>query len=196
MTPVAVFFLALSMSVDAFAVSVGRGASLLVRPRVSEAIRTGAVFGITEGIMPLIGWAIGAAASHFVAAYDHWIAFAILAGVGLHMAVTALRNPATEEAPSPAQVCKTGSAFRRIGCLVLTAVGTSIDSMAVGASLAFFRVNIGIIALSIGTATFLMSSAGMLIGRHLGSRCGRPATIIAGLVLIALGVVILWPHIG
>lgn len=196
MTPIAVAFLALSMSADAFAVCIGRGASLS-RPRFSEAVRTGAIFGITEGCMPLIGWAIGAAASSFVAAYDHWIAFAILAGVGLHMAVTALRQPTDPILTKPVvKTCATGSGLKRFFCLILTAVGTSIDSMAVGASLAFFKVNIGVIALAIGTATFLMSSFGMLVGRHLGQKCGRPATVIAGLVLIAIGALILWEHVG
>src|SRR4051812_21528946 len=89
MSPFTIAVLAVSMSVDAFAVSVGRGAAL-GRPRFSEALRTGAVFGIVEAITPVIGWIAGVAASGMVEAVDHWIAFTLLAAVGLHMLYAAI----------------------------------------------------------------------------------------------------------
>lgn len=183
MSPFAIAALALSMSVDAFVVSVGRGAAL-GRPRYSEALRTGAVFGLVEAITPVIGWAAGVAATSLVAAVDHWIAFTLLAGVGLHMMWAALRR--REDAAPPRA---------SLAVLIATAVGTSLDAMAVGVSLAFFDVNIVVIALAIGLATFVMSSGGMLMGRLISERCGRVAEVLAGATLIGIGISILASHL-
>jgi putative Mn2+ efflux pump MntP len=179
-----IIVLAFSMSMDAFAVSVGRGAAL-GRPRLRETIRTGVVFGIVEAITPLIGWAAGVAAARFVTAVDHWIAFGLLAAVGFNMLYTALGNKEDEEK-------KVGMSF---AVLVATAIGTSLDAMAVGVSLAFLQVNIIVIAASIGMATFLMASGGMLVGRLIGERFGRIAEAVAGVALIALGATILYEHL-
>lgn len=184
MSPFAISVLALSLSVDAFAVSVGRGAAL-GRPRLREALRTGAVFGLVEAATPLIGWAAGVAASAFVSAIDHWIAFGLLAGVGLHMVYEAV-------AGGPEKSTKGGS----LPVLIATAIGTSLDSMAVGVSLALLQVNIIVIACAIGLATFLMSSGGMLIGRLIGARFGRFAEIAAGFALTGLGIMILCQHLA
>ncbi|RZS88059.1 putative Mn2+ efflux pump MntP [Phyllobacterium myrsinacearum] len=184
MSPIAILVLAISMSVDAFAVSVGRGAAL-GRPRFSESIRTGAVFGIVEAITPLIGWAAGVAASGFVQAVDHWIAFGLLGAVGFRMLYAAC--------------CQRQQTEERVGnsayMLLATAIGTSLDAMAVGISLAFLNVNILVIALAIGVATFLMSSGGMLVGRLIGERFGRVAEATAGAALIILGASILVEHL-
>lgn len=187
MSAFSVTVLAVSMSVDAFAVSVGRGAAL-GRPRVGEALRTGAVFGIVEAITPVIGWLAGLAASGFIEAVDHWIAFALLAAVGLHMVYAASRP-----ADASADAAKAGRSFT---VLLATAIGTSLDAMAVGVSLALLDVDIVTVAIAIGLATFLMSSGGMLIGRLVGARLGRIAEAVAGAALIALGHSILYQHIG
>lgn len=172
------------MSVDAFAVSVGRGAAI-GRPRVSEALRTGVVFGIVEALTPVIGWIAGIAASRFVEAIDHWIAFILLGGVGMHMLYTALWKVG-DEVPK-------GSSLT---VLLATAVGTSLDAMAVGVSLAFLQVNIVVIAIAIGLATFVMSSVGMLIGRLIGKHFGRVAELVAGFALCSLGTMILIEHLS
>jgi putative Mn2+ efflux pump MntP len=172
------------MSVDAFAVSVGRGAAI-GRPRVSEALRTGMVFGIVEALTPVIGRIAGVAASRFVEAIDHWIAFVLLGGVGLHMLYAALRK-AGDEVPKG----------RSLTVLIATAVGTSLDAMAVGVSLAFLDVNIVVIAIAIGLATFVMSSGGMLIGRFIGKQFGRMAELVAGFALCGLGTMILIEHLS
>jgi len=163
--------------------SVGRGAAGL-RPSVTQALRTGLIFGTIEALTPLIGWAAGTAANQYVVAIDHWIAFALLAAVGLHMALGAQRNTAGQ---APAS---------NLAATVVTAIGTSIDAMAVGVSLAFLEVNILVVALTIGFTTTLMSTAGMLTGRFLGQRFGRIAEILGGLALIALGAAILTDHLG
>ncbi|MBS0251277.1 MAG: manganese efflux pump [Proteobacteria bacterium] len=184
MSPIAIAVLAISMSVDAFAVSVGRGAAI-GRPRLFETLRTGAVFGVVEAITPVIGWAAGVAASSFVQAVDHWIAFGLLAAVGVHMLSSAFGKKDEDIAP----------ADRSLAMLLATAVGTSLDAMAVGVSLAFLDVNIIVVAIAIGFATFLMSSGGMLVGRLIGERLGRAAGAFAGVALVLLGASILFEHL-
>lgn len=185
MSPFAITVLAVSMSIDAFAVSVGRGAAL-GRPRFSEALRTGAVFGIVEAITPVLGWAAGVAASGMVEAVDHWIAFTLLAGVGLHMLYAAIWHVEGDKKP----------VGRSLTVLLATAIGTSLDAMAVGVSLAFLDVNIVIIAIAIGLTTFMMLSGGLLVGRLIGERFGRVAEAVAGVALCGLGVFILVEHLG
>lgn len=155
------------------------------RPRFSEALRTGVVFGLVEAATPIIGWAAGLAASSYVEAVDHWIAFALLGGVGLHMLASAF-SAQEDEAPKG----------RSLSILLVTAVGTSIDAMAVGVSLAFLDVNIWITAAAIGLTTFIMSSGGMLVGRLVGARFGRVAEMIAGVALVAIGAGILFEHLS
>lgn len=186
MSIMAIIVLAISMSMDAFAVSVGRGAAM-GRPRFSEALRTGVVFGVVEAITPLIGWLAGFAAAAYISAVDHWIAFALLAVVGFNMLYSAFKGGDDTEGNS-----RKGMSFM---VLVATAVGTSLDAMAVGVSLAFLDVNILVIAAAIGFATFLFSSGGMLVGRLIGERFGRVAEGFAGIALVVLGSSILYEHL-
>ena len=184
MSPFTIAVLALSMSIDAFAVSVGRGAAI-GSPPLRDALRTGLIFGIVEATTPILGWIAGVAASRFVQAVDHWIAFALLAGVGIHMLYAAIWG-STDNSPKG----------RSLAALMATAVGTSIDAMAVGISLAFLQVNIVIVAVAIGFATFVMSSGGMLVGRLIGHHLGKLAELIAGLALCGLGTMILLEHLS
>jgi manganese efflux pump family protein len=183
-SPLAILVLAFSMSVDAFAAAVGRGVAL-GRPRVGEALRTGVVFGVIEALTPLIGWAGGIAAAGFVQAIDHWIAFTLLAGVGINNLYNAVRGPGEEEACGDS-----------VFVLVATAFGSSIDAMAVGVSLALIQVNIFAVASAIGATTFLLASAGMLVGRAIGDKCGKLAGIASGLLLCGLGSMILFDHLS
>nr|WP_245432400.1 manganese efflux pump MntP family protein [Mesorhizobium loti] len=173
------------MSVDALIAALGRGASP-IGPTLSQAVRTGLVFGIVEMLTPIIGWALGIAASQYIQAIDHWIAFILLAAVGGRMTIHAMtrKDVAQKEAPA-------GSMFG----LLATAVGTSLDAMAVGVSLAFLNVNIIVIAAAIGLATMVMSTGGILAGRYLGARFGRYAEIVGGIALIGLGAKILFDHL-
>lgn len=184
MSPLSIAVLAMSMSVDAFAVSVGRGAAI-DRPDFRDAIRTGLIFGTVEAITPLIGWIAGIAASRLLQAVDHWVAFALLMGVGVHMLWTAFWGSA-DATPRG----------RSLATLIATAIGTSIDAMAVGVSLAFLQVNIVIVATAIGLATFVMSSGGILVGRLVGNRLGKLAELIAGVALCSLGTMILIKHLA
>ncbi|MDD3182345.1 MAG: manganese efflux pump MntP family protein [Alphaproteobacteria bacterium] len=180
--------LALSMSADAFAVSVGKGVSM-DKPRLLDAAKTGLVFGLTEGCAPLVGWLFGSFAASFIQAYDHWVAFVILTLIGLHMIVEGVRNQNCElEIVKPKD--------QNLLMLILTAVGTSIDSVAVGVSLAFVAANIWVAAISIGLATFSMSTLGIMIGHRVGCKLGRYAEILGGVGLFAIGAKILFTHLA
>ena len=184
MTPGAIAVLSLSMSTDAFAAAVGRGASH--RPDWRSAVKAGAVFGVIEAVTPLIGWSLGLAAAGFVERIDHWIAFFLLALVGGKMIWEASRPAEARAAPVRAGPW----------ALIATAVGTSIDAAAVGVGLAFLGADIWVIAASIGLTTFALTTIGMLIGRRIGARFGKAAELVGGVALIALGTTILLEHLG
>jgi putative Mn2+ efflux pump MntP len=182
----AISVLAFAMSTDAFAAAVGKGTALL-KPRWSEALRTGAIFGVIEAITPVVGWALGSAASDYVKEWDHWIAFVLLMFLGLHMLVAAFKTDEAEvEKP------------RRHGFWLLVATGfaTSIDAMAVGVGLAFLDVNIVVVALAVGLATFTMVTLGVMVGRMLGAVAGRWAEGLGGVLLMGIGTLILVEHLG
>lgn len=186
MTPFSIAIIAFSMSADACAAAIARGA--VGRPTVAQAVRAGLVFGAVETVTPLIGWALGLAAASFVTAIDHWIAFVLLGVVGGKMIYEAARRD-----PDAVETLPAG---RGLLSLMATAVGTSIDAAAVGVTLAFLDANIVVIALAIGLATFTMATLGMLIGRAVGVRFGSTVELIGGFGLIAIGTSILAEHTG
>ncbi len=179
------FAIAFGMSADAFAASIGKGASA-ERVSFRESFRVGVIFGAVEAVMPLVGWAFGVAAGAYVAAVDHWIAFGLLGGIGLKMAWDGLTRP--EDARRSGR-CSTVA-------LVLTALGTSIDALAVGVTLALVGADILATALGIGAATCFMAGLGVAIGRVAGARIGRAAEVAGGCVLVGVGASILIEHLG
>lgn len=189
MSPFGIVALSLSMSADAFAASIARGAS--TRPDFAGAVKGGLVFGAVEAITPLLGFAVGLATASFVGAIDHWIAFAILGLVGARMIWEAARRDEATDAPSTAVPGWRGGLV-----LVATAIGTSIDAAAVGVSLALVGENILVIAAAIGLATFTMTTIGLSIGRVAGARLGRTVEILGGIALIAIGSAILYEHLS
>lgn len=187
MSPISIAVLAVGMSIDSLLASVGGGASLRRTCRFCDALWVGAVFAVVQMITPLLGWAAGAAASSYVASFDHWLAFGLLSLVGGRMILLAFR--AADEDSCEVSFIGTPVA------LVMTAIGTSIDAMAVGVSLAFVKANIVVIVAAIGVTTFLMSAGGVLMGRLIGNRFGRSAEIVGGAVLVGLGCLILRDHL-
>jgi putative Mn2+ efflux pump MntP len=178
--------LSLAMSTDAFAAAVGKGAALQ-KPQLKEALRTGLIFGVIEAITPVIGWGLGQVAASYVEAWDHWIAFGLLAILGLIMIVKSFSKDADEEQKPNSHT---------FWGLAITGFATSIDAMAVGASLAFIGADILITAAAIGFSTFVMVTIGVMVGRGLGAIAGKRAELIGGLVLITIGSFILHEHIG
>lgn len=177
------------MSTDAFAAAVGKGAAMQ-QPRFADALRAGVIFGTIEGLTPVIGWLLGLAAVQYVAAWDHWIAFALLSLLGVHMIYAGLK---TESEEAPVEDNRRGHGF---WSLAATGFATSIDAMAVGVGLAFVDVKIWIVAVVIGATTLFMVTLGIMLGRVLGTLAGKRAEIVGGLLLIAIGVFILIEHLS
>ena len=137
MHPLSILLLGIAMSTDAFAAAVGKGAAMRT-PRLRDALRAGLIFGVIEGLTPLLGWALGNAAAPYVRAWDHWIAFVLLVLLGLRMIRVGLRDDdAVTESPGH---------HHRFWALAATGLATSIDAMAVGVGLAFLDVNILVVA--------------------------------------------------
>jgi putative Mn2+ efflux pump MntP len=180
--------LSLAMSTDAFAAAVGKGTALQ-NPRWSEALRTGLIFGAIEAVTPIIGWALGYAASDFVKDWDHWIAFVLLCALGVRMIVSALKS-------GPDEPDAAGKPHRHgFWLLAVTGFATSIDAMAVGVGLAFLDVSILPVAAAIGCATFVMVTLGVMLGRLLGKIAGRWAEAVGGVLLVGIGSAILYEHL-
>ncbi|SFU08228.1 Putative Mn2+ efflux pump MntP [Kosakonia arachidis] len=181
----ATILLAFGMSMDAFAASIGKGATLH-KPKFSEALRTGLIFGTIETLTPLIGWGLGMLATQFVLEWNHWVAFVLLVFLGGRMIIEGIRGDDGCDAEIPHR--------HGFWLLVTTAIATSLDAMAVGVGLAFLQVNIIATALAIGCATLIMSTLGIMVGRFIGPLLGKRAEILGGIVLIGIGTQILWSH--
>jgi len=188
MSPLSILLIGFAMSTDAFAAAIGKGAAMR-RPVFRDALRAGLIFGVIEAITPVIGWLIGRVALDYVEAYDHWIAFGLLSVLGLHMIVAGLRPENETEDEDP-------SRHRGFWHLAVTGFATSIDAMAVGIGLAFMDVHIGVMALVIGLCTLTMVTAGIMLGRVLGSLIGKRAEIIGGVILMIIGSTILYEHLS
>ncbi|MBP5979128.1 MAG: manganese efflux pump [Halomonas sp.] len=184
MTPVTLIFLAISMSADAFAASISKGAELK-KPTFHHAFGIGLIFGIIEAITPVLGWVAGKASQQYVQAWDHWVAFTLLSAIGLHMMYAGLKKENKIEHRK-----------QTLWLLILTATATSIDAMAVGASLAFIDADIIVTSLAIGLATTVMASIGTVLGHKFGQFVGHWAELIGGVVLIGIGVMVLIQHTG
>jgi putative Mn2+ efflux pump MntP len=178
--------LSLAMSTDAFAAAVGKGAALH-KPNLREALRTGLIFGIIEGLTPIIGWTLGQVAAPYVSAWDHWIAFVLLGALGIRMIWAGL-STAEEDVSKP-----TSHSF---WVLAITGFATSIDAMVVGVGLAIMGADIVMTAAAIGLSTFIMVTIGVMLGRVLGVIAGRRAEVVGGVLLIGIGCLILYEHLG
>lgn len=178
------FLLAVGLSMDAFAVSVCKGLSIQ-RLKLRHALIVGAWFGAFQALMPVIGWLLGSAFTDMIEAVDHWIAFALLALIGGNMIREALGHEEEEADPSLAPVT-----------MLLLAVATSIDALAVGVTFAFLRVDILWAVSLIGVCTFLISAAGVKVGNVFGARYKSKAELAGGVVLVLIGLKILLEHLG
>lgn len=189
--------IALSLSMDAFAVSLTASACAPSLAR-SHMVRASLAFGLFQFMMPIAGWFLGAAFSERIDSFDHWIAFGLLAVVGGKMLVECvegwMRSP--DACPCPggedAVACDVSSAKT----VLVLAVATSIDALAVGVGLSIVGSPIALTAGVVGLVTFCLCLAGFFFGRKLGCLLGRYAQLAGGLVLIAIGVRILVEHLS
>ena len=175
--------LAVGLSMDAFAVSVCKGLSIrALMPR--HAVIVGAWFGAFQALMPLAGWLLGAAFADMIAAVDHWIAFVLLAFIGGNMIREALGHGEEDCDPSLAPLA-----------MLVLAVATSIDALAVGVTFAFLRVDILPAVALIGVCTFVISAAGVKAGNVFGTRYKSKAELFGGAVLVLIGLRLLLEHL-
>ncbi len=187
MNLISILLLGIAMSTDAFAAAIGRGAAMK-KPRLSQALRAGLIFGVIEAVTPVIGWLLGKSASGYVEAWDHWVAFGLLLALGLYM----IRNGLRPDSAKPADEAKKHDF---VG-LALIGLSTSIDALAVGVGLAFVDAPIALVAAVIGLCTFSMVTLGIMLGRVLGAMVGKRAEMFGGVILIGVGAVILYEHLS
>lgn len=173
-----------ALALDCFAVSIAEGA-LSVTIRIRHALRMAALFGLFQGVMPLIGSLAGLALRGYIAAFDHWIAFVLLAGIGVKIIY---------EARKIEQIGRRSGSESIVVVLTL-AVATSIDALAVGVTLSLLHGPIVTAAVIIAIITFFVSLLGCWLGRRFGHILEKKAEIAAGLILIALGVKVLLSHL-
>ena len=174
---------AIALSMDAFAVSVGKGLST-PNARLKHGLICGAYFGGFQALMPLLGYLLASSFADHIRTYDHWIAFALLALIGANM----IREAFSKEEE------KVDSSFS-VKTMLLLAVATSIDALATGVSFALTDTNIWLAISLIGVTTFLFSAAGVKIGSIFGSKYQSKAEFIGGVILILMGIKILVEHL-
>ena len=178
------FILAVGLSMDAFAVAVCKGLSMQ-KMNWRHAIVIGLYFGGFQAAMPSLGYILGVGFQSRIQAVDHWIAFVLLVFIGLNMVRDSRDQEAEHVDPSVG--------FK---VMVILAIATSIDALAVGVTFAFLQVNIVPAVCFIGTVTFLLSVIGVKVGNVFGTRYKSRAELVGGLILIAIGVKILLEHLG
>lgn len=185
----AVVIIALVLAMDALAVSVTNGVVISDFKR-RHAVKIGAYFGAFQFLMPLIGFFLGSGFEKLVSQYDHWIAFFLLAAIGINMIVESIKEDDAQTV---------GKSAAEVLCpknLIMQAIATSIDALAIGISFAVIKSE-GVLvhSLIIGVTAFVLSYLGANFGKKLGGLFQKNAEIIGGLILIGIGVKILIEHI-
>jgi len=191
-----ILLIAVSLSMDAFAVSVSSAACSKNLTRF-HMIRAAFAFGLFQFLMPLAGWFIGASFSFFIKSFDHWIAFALLVFVGGKMLIEVVQEwkeyPDADSCPVDDEEKKRDLSSKRI--MLLLATATSIDALAVGMSFSLIGRAALLPSAIIGAVTFVICLSGFFFGKKLGILFGRYAQLAGGCVLIGIGVRILLQHI-
>ena len=184
MNTIEVLLIAVSMAMDAFAVSLGVGSNEQCEgPRPT--FRLSFHFGFFQFLLPVIGWLAGYNLVKVIEDYDHWVAFSLLVIVGVRMIRSGFdgHDKLTQADPS------------RGWMMVLLSIAVSIDALAIGFSLSMINVDIWYPAVIIGVVTFLLSLLGLRLGKTLGRKVGKRMEIIGGLILIIIGIRILLSHL-
>lgn len=183
------FLIAVGLSMDAFAVAICKGLSMR-KMNYRHAAVIALFFGGFQALMPLIGWVLGKQFERYITSVDHWIAFILLAIIGMNMIREALGKDDEEE--------EKGCQGDRLDLkeLLMMAIATSIDDLAVGVTFAFLQVSIVPAVSLIGITTFVLSLIGVSLGRVFGAKFKSKAEFLGGAILILIGVKILLEHLG
>jgi len=179
-----IILIAVGLSMDAFAVSITLGLSV-EKPKAKEIITPGVFFGFFQALMPIIGYFAGINFAGKIQEFEHWVAFVLLGIIGGNM---------IRESLSKKEEKANEDSFQFIKMLVL-AIATSIDALAIGVTFAFFKINIFKAAIIIGSITFIISMAGVKIGNIFGTKFKSKAEFIGGAVLVLLGIKIVIEHL-
>ena len=177
----------LGLAADAFAVAMCKGVEMK-KFILKYAVVIALFFGVFQAVMPLIGWAVASTFEEYITAYDHWIAFGLLLLLGGKMIWDSFKK---EEASEEEKALNIG--FKT---LLLMAIATSIDALAVGVTFAFLQVNVWLAVAMIGSVTFVLSFLGVVIGVRIGDKFEKKAEFFGGLILVLIGVKILLEHLG
>jgi putative Mn2+ efflux pump MntP len=179
--------LACALAMDAFAVAIVTG--LTLKPLTHRHIfRLAFHFGLFQALMPTIGWFAGSAVHEYIAAFDHWIAFGLLAFIGGRMLWGAVHEDKHDDS-TPSDPTSGWS-------LLVLSVATSIDALAVGLSLAMIGSPIVVPAVVIGVVAAAFTAVGMVLGRRIGAAWGKRVEVFGGLILIGIGVKIVIEHLS
>lgn len=182
------FLIGVGLSMDAFAVSVCKGLAM-EKINKKQAVVIGLYFGGFQALMPLLGWLLGVRFQKYIVSIDHWVAFALLAFIGGKMILEAVRDRDDQE------IGQKDLPLNHREMLIM-AVATSIDALAVGITFAFLDVPIAEAVTVIGCTTFVLSIAGVVVGNFFGTRYKKKAEISGGVILILIGLKILTEHLG
>ncbi|MEI6172221.1 MAG: manganese efflux pump MntP family protein [Bacteroidota bacterium] len=178
------FLISLGLSMDCFAVSLSFGSSQKLKWK--DILRMAMLFGLFQGGMPLIGWMVGHSLQSFITPVDHWIAFALLAFIGVKMAWQSFSTGENKKSVD----------IRNLSILLTLSVATSIDALITGVGFGFIKANIYEAILIISVITFLVSVAGAKIGEKTSFLPARWAEFAGGLVLIGIGIKVVLEHLA
>ncbi len=181
---ITIIAIAFGLAMDAFAVSITSGITIK-NLKINNALKIAVFFGLFQAIMPLVGWLAGLSLRGFISEIDHWIAFGLLSFIGCKMIYESITVQSSKKEINPLNVY----------VLLVLAVATSIDALAVGVSFAFLKVSIVTPVIAIGTITFILSFFGVFVGNRIGHFFENKIEIAGGLVLIGIGVKILIEHL-
>lgn len=185
---VELFLIGVGLSMDAFAVSICKGLGM-EKVNKKQAVVIGLYFGGFQALMPLIGWFLGIRFQKYITSIDHWIAFVLLVFIGGKMIVEAVRDKEVVE-------IKAKDLPLNHKEMMLLAIATSIDALAVGITFAFLETPIVEAIIIIGCTTFGLSILGVVVGNFFGTRYRKKAEIAGGVILILIGLKILLEHLG
>jgi manganese efflux pump family protein len=184
MNPVTISLLSIGLAADAFAVSISSGL-FIKNIKINKALTIAIAFGIFQGLMPLLGWALAVGFQSLISSVDHWIAFGLLSFLGIKMIRESLQEEEEEKPFNPLDP----------QTLLVMSIATSIDALAAGVSLAVLRDPILSISAIIGLVTFAFCFVGVYVGHHFGKAIASKAEILGGSILIGIGSKILFEHL-
>jgi putative Mn2+ efflux pump MntP len=182
----AILVLAVGLAMDATAVSAARGLAVS-RIRARHVLSVALFFGGFQALMPLVGWTIGSHIGPFIRAWDHWVAFVLLAFIGGKML--------WESRKAESEKARRDEDLFGLKVMLVLAVATSIDALAVGITLPMLHAPLVLSVATIGVTTAVLSALGLFAGRRFGAVLGRRLDALGGLVLIGLGIKILVEHL-